>query len=365
MPQINRTLSTGIACIFLCVTADAGDVMDRHEALSGIDRTVVASQLVAIKRLAGSGALNLAHIRKIIADPSLDAFERESVLYEMLNTVRQQTATPGNREIAQFLTTYQNEINVWHEEGRHEVPLFAIRAAAQGTLNYWASSETRDALLTQFAAGNFAGLAVFLQPATAQSRPIKSGAIAALQTSDYPVLSGARDWMQQQSDLSEFSKPLSVIALRTRDADLYRQVLIGGSGPSAVRLLRTVNGTLSTDEAFAVLDATMQRDDLASAALFEMGRLVDRHPGARNKIISRLADPVMGGTAAAIIAKSGDPALLKEASAYMAAGGLTARRAVLALKLNNSGYARSLAKESAVTLADAQLKKEVNSWLAQ
>jgi hypothetical protein len=194
---------------------------------------------------------------------------------------------------------------------------------------------------------------------------MKSGAIAALNVSDYPVLSGAQDWMQQQSDLSVFSEPLSVIALRTRDADLYRQILASGSGPSVVRLLRTVSSTLSTDEAYAVLDNTLQRDDLASAALFEMAQLIDKHPDARNKVVFKLADPAMGGTAAAIIAKSGDPVLLKEASAYMAAGGLTARRAVLALKLNNSGYARSLAKERAVTLADAQLKKEVNSWLAQ
>ena len=171
--------------------------------------------------------------------------------------------------------------------------------------------------------------------------------------------------MRQQSDFAAFSEALSVIALRTRDADLYRQVLLSGSGPSTVRLLNTVSSTLSTDEAFAVLQDTLHRDDLASAALFQIGRLIGGHPRARNTVISKLADPTLGGTAAAIIAKGDDPALLKEASGYMAAGGLTARRAVLALKLNDSDYARSLAKERALTLADLQLKKEVDSWLAQ
>ena len=161
---------------------------------------IICIYLEQLHRITGSGALNLVHVRKIIAEPSLNAVERDSVLYEMLHSMRQQAVTPAKREIAQYLTTYQNEIKVWHEEGRHAVPLFAIRTAAQGTLNYWASNETRDALVTQFSAGDFTGLAVFLQSTTAQSRPIRSGAIAALQSSDFPVLSGARDWMRQQSD---------------------------------------------------------------------------------------------------------------------------------------------------------------------
>ncbi len=108
--------------------------MDKHEALSSIDRTVVAEQLDAMNRITGSGALNLVHVRKIIAGPSLNAVERAK-----------QTLA-NNRDISNFENVwglYSTAIYAGEYEKAAEIVLMPPRTfdvTTLGSSEIWAGS---------------------------------------------------------------------------------------------------------------------------------------------------------------------------------------------------------------------------------
>lgn len=345
--------------------ATSAATVDRDTALQAANKTRVETQLKQLETLLqSSGGFDGAAIQRVLDDPGIATTEREWVTYRFLSELRSAKPDDAIRKLVRSYLSYTPQIMTTHEEGgSHLVPLFAIPTAAQGTLNKWTHDGSRDNAAAAFDRGEFSTLSVFAMESDRFTRPVKTGLLAALGDSNTQVLDGARDWMLSHEGEADFGEALGVIAHRTRDAALFDYVLERSDGPATIRLIQSAATVLGGVDAVTVLSRCLSRDELASAALFQLGDMAPQSAQARSLVLDNLRNSNLGATAAAVIAKSADPQMLNQAASMMAEGGLTGRRALLALRLNDSPAARGMASDYLKTGDDAKLKTEVASWL--
>ena len=357
-----------LVAIVLCFGLGASVVnaapIDRDAALQSANKTKVEGQLSKLSAmLQAPGRFDVVAMQNSLDAPGMAATEREWVIYRFLAEARGVNPDDGLRKLVRSYVSYSPQVMIAHEDSSHLVPLFSIPTAAQGTLNKWTHDSSRDGAIAAFDRGEFSTLSVFAMESDRFTQPVKSGLLDALASSNPQVLDGARDWMLARESEADFGEALAVIAHRTVDAGLFDYVLERSDGPASIRLIQSAFTVLGGNEAVSVLSRCLERDELASAALFQLGQMASQSPQARSLVLDNLRNPDLGATAAAVIAKSADPQMLGQAANMMSEGGLTGHRALLALRLNDSPTARGLASDYLKTGDDVTLKTEVASWL--
>lgn len=322
--------------------------------------------MAALDEQQGEQRGDWAAVDGVLSGPGLGDVEREFLLYGTLMRARNVEPDDAGVAFVSRLQSYESKTFVRHEEGPLPVAVYPIASLASGTLRFWNRRQvTRDASLA-LAAGDMSRLQSLRQTGSDDY----AGTLAALRAADATALFLARDWLAANTNGNDFYAARAVVAVGTGDRMLAAELLQTGEGVAAIQLLRATRQHFDATTALDLLQHATTNPSVASAALFELDALRQAGLGERidGYLLDALADPALGATAATIIARGQDPALLARVAGVLtspAASHSQQVRAALALTLADNQYARSALSDAVTSdrITDSDLRKELVEWL--
>lgn len=342
-------------------------VFDRaeiHEAATAPE-TEAAARAVANLVSEGQTEQLVEEIRALLRRTDLGDIARERLLSEAVLGLATVPRTPTARELIDQLVDRPVVVFVWHEEGRHavSVPFYDIGAAARLTRRTWLGRAAEQRAAELLAQGSDQFLVI---PDDSSAPTVIEGISAAVERSGIEELVTQREAMSvaMRAD-PRIGAIAAVAAQRLRDAELFRETVVHAEARVAIRTLSEARLSLDETNALSVLADAVRRPEIASTALFELGRLAETSVAARDLLIRELADGRNGGSAAAALARLHDPSLAVRLGQILTSAPeeTTRRRAALALKLDGSPAARAQLEYSVGQAPSSALEQEVTEWL--
>ncbi|CAN5120860.1 hypothetical protein BH24PSE2_BH24PSE2_15390 [soil metagenome] len=339
-------------------------VMEPGEAYHAASGPQVEAILTSIERaVAADAASELADIAdRIERDTELADIARERLLRELALSLAHVSPGPAAAALRSELERRPPGIRIWLREGRHQtdVPAFDVAAAARYTRRRWeeqaAAGRVHDAISV-----SDIDLAVAIASGDKTSQ---TGAIAALDELPDSTLIQMRDIVAEKLEATTDSTALAVtLAMRLHDSELAALAMRRGNPALVVHALSQMTAAFAPPAALDVLKAGVARDELTSAALFEIAKLAPAEPRALELLFNTLDDPVGGGSAAAALARLDDAAiaLALEERLQSGKGGLAERRAALALRLSQTDAARdALSRAMTSPAVSAAIRRELS-----
>ncbi len=372
---MSRLLIVGLVCgtlVGVPLGAGAAEqaVMDREAALQAANLPGVQVQVAQLRERVASegGSLDPGTVDGLLQASGLGSVGRERLLYELVMVLRQVEPSPELRSYVSSLASYREQTQVWHAEGPLPVPLFGIAAAAGGTLRVWDRKQMQLDTRQRLAEKSGVSFAVF-ESSGPGNHAAREGMLDALRTAQGQELEGLKNQLlASYPEVAGLQDPLAIVAQRTADAEVYLLLFDYGQGPTVARLVRSVRQVFEPDQAFALLRGAADHPRLSSMALYQMAPLASAESRVGDYLLEQLHDPATGGSAAAVIARADQPALLLRVAEVLEQPELdrtTAARAVLALRLHDSTVSRNLLRHALEqgSIADSHLEREVRQWL--
>jgi len=297
---------------------------------------------------------------KDLSDPA-----RERVLYDFASALRVVPETESGRVALEWLRTYESKVLVPHPEAgmQYPVPLYPVSNAAQGTQNAWTYAAARRQTLELIERKSLQALDFNKSSDIAARR----GAVSAFRDASRLALEALRgDLLTRTQSGPELAPVTAIVAVRLNDVELYAAVLASPDQEAALSILPGVVDAFPSDTAFQLLMVGFNNESLASASLLQMARLHGKAPAANNFLFGALYDRKLGGSAAAALAQTHDPAVVTQIDALLtkSTDRFVQARAVLALQLEGSDLAvDALKRFSERSDVHPQLHREVNQWL--
>jgi hypothetical protein len=161
-------------------------------------------------------------------------------------------------------------------------------------------------------------------------------------------------------------EPALILAERLADPALFALVVDHADGPVALAALPAATRALDAASALSVLVQASRRDDIASAAVLGIGGLAKDDGAARRFLLDAVAEPDVGPSAAAALARLGEPQVAAELGRRLdgARGEPERRLLALALRLDAGPAARAELERFAKSGGGSpQLQREVRRWL--
>ena len=313
---------------------------DRSTALQTVDRKQV---MVALKPMyemvrTGNEAGLLSVLSELKSDPDLPDPARDYVVYKFTLGLGDMEADAVSRAVIGWLSDYRSVTLVAHEDHpRHAVPLFNVRAAAQGVVNAWERQkaaieaerklgEAPDQFISAYLDASPAGRRGFIDAlefaSTEQSAELSRLAVEHLALSPELTLMAAR------------------ASIKSGEMQLLRRSIAQGEGPGLARALKEAAAGLSADETAGLLQYAMELESESKAALaiaqLAPGKLDD--PAVRDLMFKALTHQTLGASAALVLGRSADPGIQFRLN-EIAAGkeGLEKQRAKLAISFKPAG----------------------------
>lgn len=292
--------------------------------------------------------------------------QRERVLYGFVMGVRGLPARRVPLSLLATLTDHDSQVLVAHPESRGALmlPRFDIAGAAAGSIEH-AKRRMQVAEL----AGRLSEAPADFWSDAANGQP---GALApGVQTEIVSrvgkdtLSAGQVALVKAWRDDSRLTPAMVVTALRLADGVMAEAVLARETGVHALQLVKRLPEAFPDGEAAALLMEASRRPALASAAVMGLGRLAPRLPAARDWLVEQLDDAGHGASAAAALARLGEPAIIDKTARSLAPSKTEAglRNRLLMLHLSATPAARRALSAFADDPAmPAGLRREVRQW---
>jgi hypothetical protein len=325
----------------------------RAEAHGPAAEALVARVVAATRD--GDGAAIAEIATRILADATLAPAARERVLYECAMALAQLDASPAIRSLLDVLAVRPPEVRVWRDDDGQRIakPLYDVAAAARYAARLQEERRVSTAALESIARGDEAALELYDTQAGRETPPAR-GVAQAFESAPVEQLRPYRDALMLSAAQSARAELAEIVARRLGDAALMQGVLVHAAPVPALAIVKTARATFPPADALDLLAAAAQRDDVASAALLEIGHLASRDTRARDLLFDALGDARRAGSAAAALAAAHDAQIAAYLRAWVLAqtDATLARRGILALRLDASEPARA---ELSRLAADPQL----------
>ena len=313
-------------------------------AVRSVDIATAVFELGDISSLA-DGETTLKNLSKLETRSDWPLPAREAALYRFTRSLAELPRDAVATKVMEHLRNYQAQALVPHEDHRGaHVPLFNIRGAAAGVENGWQRAEfaieaaellesNPGVMVSNFETStNRNQQAAYLQ--TLESAGMESAGMENV----FTVQSIATDRLADSPSLTQMVGEAAAI---TGDRFTIEQLLLDGRGSGLSSALTRVESKLLTPDlsellAFAIEQAPAENAALAMAAWWP--RL--KHDAAsRDLLLATLADPELGASAALALAREPDIQTIKALQDTAADDSDAARRAQMALDLNQARLA--------------------------
>ncbi len=288
----------------------------------------IAALLLTLAFATSAGAMPLDKVRALADAPATRDSEKrlEEAVLEIGRTKRNDAA----HALLESLADRPPQVWITHEEGSAQVPYVDVAATARFVLRSWRRSDAKGAALAKLRALDPALIEKYL----AGDADERAGILDALDDAPADSLLTLRNAAIDRVTKADGGKLAQALAGRLADRELQESVLRNGTSAVVLRALPELARTFGPQAALAMLETAMRRDELASAALFQVGALTEKLPAAENRVWQALGDPRLGATAATIIARSADRHAIEQLE-LLATGDepLQRQHALLALRL--------------------------------
>lgn len=369
-----RLAATGLATIWLATTAQAQQIVQPYAAqkattsaaavehsqrLSTLADRQATSELVAELQRLSQGAGNVSIANEWLLDRGLHELSRvqpTTAAKTLLHTISQRPA--------------QLFVQVDPDHGSHAVPLYDPGATARFVLRNWERTAAREQASAALAADLSSPLERFAADnISSETAPAKAGIVDAFRAATPQTLARQKSAIAAALTRGErVDEIAAVTAERLSDAGLYELVIGHADDAVALGAVQRVRAVLGDAAALDILIAASARQQIASAALLEIGRVAEQDSRARAYLFTMLTDPAAGSSAAAGLASLHDPTVAAELGRRLVTTKRESerRQLALALKLDGSSAARAqLDQFVKARSGSAKLRKEVRTWLAQ
>jgi hypothetical protein len=364
-----RVFGFAMALGLAAEAAFAARVVDPASERRAVSSPVVVAQENELAALAAAGRPTelAARLERIAHDATLDDVAREWLLDRGLHGLARSAPSPAARVSVVRLASRQPLVyaRIDPDHGDRATPLYDAGATARFVLRRWDRVAARDVAAAEVGAGRTAPVIRFA--GAAEGDPLRDGIADAYRIAPPAALASQRaavaDALAQGRDVDAIGL---ILAERLADAALFGLVFDYADEPVALAAIPAVSRMLDDSAALALLAHASRRADVASAAVLEIGRLAEADAAARTFLFESVAEPDIGPSAAAALARLGDPAVRAEVGRRLATADdePTRRRLVLALKLDASPAARDeLTRFMKTGVGSAPLQKEVRQWL--
>ena len=335
-----------LALALLCsAPALAARIVDPASARAAISTPAVSARDAGLATLASEGrATELAARLELIArDGSLPDVAQEWLLDRGLHALARMTPSPAARATVRRLALRSPTVftRVDPDHGDRATPLYDAGATARFVLRSWERSAARTAAAADLAARDARATFRF---AGETSAPARDGIGDAFHAAPIAELASQRPAVAAALRAGRRVDALArVLAVRLADAELFDLVIDYADAHEALAAVAAAPRSLDAGASLELLVRASRRADIASAAVLEAGRLAANDAAARRFLFESLADPAIAPSAAAALARLGDPAVSAEIGRRLgAARSDEERRAlVLALRLDASPAARA------------------------
>jgi hypothetical protein len=367
--RIARIVGFAMALGLASDAAMAARVVDPASARRAVSSPAVVARDSELTALASGGRSTElgARLEGIARDATLNDVAQEWLLDRGLHALARSAPSPAARASVSRLALRKPLVfvRVDPDHGDRATPLYDAGATARFVLRHWDRVAARDVAAAEIAAGRTAAILRFA--GTSEGDPVRDGIADAYRAASRGALASQRaavaDALAQGRRVDALGL---IIAERLADASLFSLVFDYAEEPVALAAIQSVARTLDDSAAIALLARASRRADVASAAVLEIGRLAAGDAAARKFLFESVAEPDIGPSAAAALARIGDPAVSVEIGRRLAGADdePTRRRLVLALKLDASPAAKvELARFKKTGAGSAPLQKEVRQWL--
>lgn len=341
-----------------------------QKATASAAATEQAQRLSALAARNATGEL-VAELQRLAQDPAAASIIHEWLLDRGLHELSRLQPTPAATSLLHTISQRAPRIfvQVDPDHGTHAVPLYDPGATARFVLRKWDRRQARDEASAALAANLNTPIERFAADnSTPDTDAAKAGIVDAFRAATPQTLARYRNIiaaaMARGDRLDEIA---AITAERLADADLYSLVMGHADAVVALDAMKRAR-TLLGDPALDVLIVASGRQDIASAALLEIGRMAESNPQARAHLLATLGDPAAGPSAAAALAALHDPTVAAEIGQRLRTSKKESerRQMALALKLDGSQAARAQLDQFVKTRSgSAKLRSEVRAWLAQ
>ncbi len=368
-----RIILIALALALAGPAAFAAQIIDAASAQRAITSPAIVSvdaELAAL--VADNRVTELAARLDVIAnDRTISGIAQEWLLDRGLHSLARLEPTTRAQETVLRLGARRPVVytRIDPDHGDRTTPLYDAGATARFVLRQWERSAARQAAQAELATGRTAALERFAsRPTDDGLDPVRAGIADAFRSTATSFLSVQRAAIVEALTAGRRVDELALIlAERLADARLFELLFGMADAPVALAAVPAASRTLDSQTAFARLALASRREEIASAALLEIGRLARNDAAARQFLFDALAEPDTGPSAAAALATLGDPAIATELGRRLAGARTeeSRRLVVLALRLDASAGSRAqLARFAATSQGSAELQQEVRQWLA-
>jgi hypothetical protein len=364
-----RIIGFAMALGLAAEAALAARVVDPASARRAVSSPVVVAQEGELAALAAAGRSTelAARLERIAHDATLNDVAQEWLLDRGLHGLARSAPSAAARASVARLALRQPLVyaRIDPDHGDRATPLYDAGATARFVLRHWDRVAARDAAAAEIAAGRLS--AIVRHAEAAEGDPVRDGIADAYRIAPPAALARQRAAVAEALAHGRRVDALGLIlAERLADAALFGLVFDYADEPVALAAIPGVSRTLDDSAALAQLARACRRADVAAAAVLEIGRLAEGDSAARKFLLDSVAETDIGPSAAAALARLGDPAVSAEVGRRLAASDdeATRRRLVLALKLDASPAAKDeLARFVKSGAGSAPLQREVSQWL--
>ncbi len=374
LPGLDRLFAHTLpAIVILCSIGTVAQAavpvpVDRDKAVAQAGAADASVARLAQLARNGDRAALLAELVAARDGHDLTPPARERLLRDGVLALATLPADSASRRFVEQLTTRPVAVRVWHSEGHEQVsvPLFDVAAAASSVLRQWNRAAVRDAAVDRALTGGPLVPAGWRQ---ANASDVRVRGIAdAVERLPAATLQRQREALARLAEAAPQWAPAIVpAAARLGDVELFVAVVRGAEPGDAVRALPKVATLADSTRALDVLRVAAERPAVASAALFEAGRLAQRDPSAVDWLFTVLGDRTHGGSAAAALARLDDPAVERRLIDVLTGTDDEPRRAraALALWLTGSAGAHEALRAFAAGDASHELRRQIAAWTAR
>ena len=360
-------------------TALAREVIDPASLRRAVAQPEVAARgrrMDELVRLNDLPAL-AEELRRAIGDPQLTEVAREWLIDRALHGLAGGVPTPQARALVEKVSRrephvytvadpeHAREFATGAVQASSAVPAIDPGATARFVLRQWDRADARLRALGALRAGESWPLDSFGADA-GESR--KAGVLDAFAKLSDAQLVNLRGPLLVAIEREPAIGEVALLAgERLRDVDLMQAVIAHAHAPIALRGVQRTRAVLDASAAFGVLSDATRRDEVASAAVLELGHLASQEPRAREFLLGSFDRAALAPSAAAALAALQEPSVAVQIGERLrkTRSEPTRRMLALALQLDGGSAARTeLARFAASGAGTPQLRKEVREWLA-
>ena len=330
-------LGFGLASLAGASDQEGVEYWDRNNAIAVVQSVDFNAALLEISDISSlaDGEHTVGQLARLANREDWPLPVREAALFQFAQSLADFSADTVSSEVVHYLRNYQAKALVPHEEHPQAyIPLFNIRGAISGVTNGWQRQQHARLAATLMHTNPEKLVADFARSSNPNQ---KAGYLDALRFADMATVISVQSIALEQLEATPGLSPMiALTAVITVDLTAIEQLLLKARGAGLPAALNELEKELAPSDTASLLAFAIQRAPTTNAALAISAwwPRLSHDATTRELMLSLLASPELGASAAMALARSPDIQTIKALKDLASGNSPASHRAQMALDLN-------------------------------